>query len=200
MLRFHAGLPYPQKPGRYPALICRVDDMDGNLTAVWRIFLRDDARKLDVDNPKLGLGPAGGGAVRLGGVGRKIAVAEGIESAYGYWLLTGQKHPVWAALSTSGLNAVELPLGVELVVIAPDGDHSMRRKDGEFVPAAPAGRVAAQALRTRLLNEGVGCTIAPEPPAKRTTRTFGYRTAGSPHDPRHDRQRESVYRRIIAVA
>lgn len=163
-LRF-GRLPYPKKPGLHPALVCRVDDMSGDLCAVWRIFLRSDARKLDVENPKLGLGPAGGGAVRIGGIGPKIGLAEGLESALGAWNLIGRKYPVWAALSTSGLIGIELPLGVEHVVIFPDGDASMRKKDGEYVPAVPAGRKAALTLRARLLQEGIGCTIAAEPSA-----------------------------------
>lgn len=165
VIRFHAGLPYPKKQGLHPALVCRVDDMSGDLCAVWRIFLRSDARKMDVQSPKLGLGPAGGGAVRIGGTGPKIGLAEGLESALGAWNLIGRKYPVWAALSTSGLVGIELPLGVEHVVIFPDGDASMRKKDGEYVPAVPAGRKAAVTLRTRLLHEGIACTIAAEPSA-----------------------------------
>lgn len=165
-LRF-ARLPYPQKQGLHPALVCRVDDMSGDLCAVWRIFLRGDGRKMDVENPKLGLGPAGGGAVRIGGVGRKIGLCEGVESALGAWNLIGRKYPVWAALSTSGLIGIELPLGVEHVVLFPDGDRPIRKKGDEYEPAVPAGRKAAVTLRTRLLGEGVACTIAAEPSAGR---------------------------------
>lgn len=164
-LRFHSALPYPGKAGRYPALICRVDDIYGNVTAIWRIYLRSDARKLDVDNPKLGLGPAGGGAVRLGGMGSKIAVAEGLESAFGYWLLTGMKHPAWAALSTSGMQGIEIPLGVGQVVVVPDGDKPLRKKEGVYVESIPAGRKAAQALWVRLVEQGVRCNVAAEPSA-----------------------------------
>lgn len=162
-LRFHPTLPYPKKQGLFPALICGVDDMSGDLCAVWRIFLRSDARKLDVDAPKLGLGPAGGGAVRIGGIGRKIGLAEGLESALGAWNLIGRKYPVWAALSTSGLVGIELPLGIEHVVIFPDGDSPVAKRGNEYVPAVPAGRKAAVALRSRLIAEGVAVTIAAEP-------------------------------------
>lgn len=165
VLRFHAGLPYPGKPKPYPALVCRVDDMGGELTAVWRIYLREDGRKADVENAKLGLGPAAGGAVRFGGIASKIAIAEGVESALGYWLLTRQRHPAWAGLSTAGLIGFEAPLGIDHVVIAPDGDRPIKRKGEEFVPAMPAGRKAALALRARLLTEGIACTIAAEPPS-----------------------------------
>jgi putative DNA primase/helicase len=165
VLRFHPALPYPKKPGSYPALICRVDDMGGELCAVWRIFLRADGRKADVPDAKLGLGPAGGGAVRIGNDGRKIGLAEGAESALGAWNLIGRKYPVWSTLSTSGLIGIELPLGVEHVVIFPDGDAPMRKKDGDYVPTVPAGRKAAETLRARLLAEGLAVTIAAEPSA-----------------------------------
>lgn len=164
-LRFHPALPYPGA-GRLPALVCRVEDLAGEFTAVWRIFL--DAwggKPLDLPSPKLGLGPAAGGAVRIGGTGRKIAVAEGVESALGYWLMTGRKHPCWAALSTSGMVGFEAPLGVEHVIVVPDGDKPIRRQGEEFVPAEPPGRKAALALRTRLLSEGIAVTIAAEPPS-----------------------------------
>lgn len=163
VLRFHEGLPYPGKPGLYPALVCRVDDMSGNLCAVWRIFLRVDGRKADVPNPKLGLGPAGGGAVRIGGNGRKIGVAEGLESALGAWCLVNRAYPVWAALSTSGLVGIEVPLGVEHVSIFPDGDRPIRKRGHDYEPAIPAGRKAALALQSRLKDEGIACPIAAEP-------------------------------------
>lgn len=162
VLRFAEWLPYPGGT-RMHALVCRVDDMGGDLCAVWRIFLTADGDKANVPNPKLGLGPAGGGAVRFGGIGPKIGLAEGVESALGAWHLIGRKYPVWAALSTSGLIGIELPLGVEHVVIFPDGDRPIRKQGEEYVPAVPAGRKAAVALRDRLKAEGVACTIAAEP-------------------------------------
>jgi hypothetical protein len=161
-LRFHSALPYPNGK-RYPALIARVDDIGGDLCAVWRVFLREDGRKADVENPRRGLGPAGGGAVRLGGLARKIGLAEGVETALGAALLTGLKFPVWATLSTSGLVGIELPLSVEHAVVFPDGDAPIRKHGREFVATVPAGRKAANTLRTRLLAEGLAVTIAAEP-------------------------------------
>lgn len=168
VLRFHPALAYPGLRDRLPVLICRVDDVCGELTAVWRIYLGADGRKAAVPadpGAKLGLGPAARGAVRIGGFGRKVAIAEGVESALGYWLMTGRKIPAWAALSTAGMVGFEVPLGVEHVVIAPDGDAPMKRDHGDFVPALPAGRRAAHALHARLMTEHIGCTIAAEPPA-----------------------------------
>lgn len=167
VLRFHPALPYPGKTRTFPALICRVDDVAGDLTAVWRIFLRNDGRKADVDNAKLGLGPAGGGAVRIGGIGKKIGIAEGVESALGAWNLIGRRYPVWAALSTSGMIGIEIPLGVEQVVIFADGDAPMKKQGDEYVAAIPAGRKAALTAKANIEAAGVKCMIAAEPPPGR---------------------------------
>lgn len=168
VLRFHPGLPYPGMTGKFPAMVCRVDDVAGEFTGVWRVFLRPDGSgKLDCAAPKLGLGPAAGGAVRLGGIGPKLGIAEGVETALGAWLLTGRKYPVWASLSTAGMIRFELPPDAKQLVIYPDGDRPMRRNGDEYVSAVPAGRKAAQALLARMKQDGARCTLAAEPPAKR---------------------------------
>lgn len=162
-LGFHPALKYPGK-GKMPALVCRVDDMLGEFTGIWRIYLTETGIKMPVDKPKLGLGPCGGGAVQFGGITGKIGIAEGVESALGAWCLVGRQYPVWAGLSTAGVIGVELPLAVKQVVVFPDGDYSMRRQGGEYVPVAcPPGRKAAQTLRERLKGEGVACGLAAEP-------------------------------------
>lgn len=166
VLRFHSALPYPGK-GKLPAMVCRVDDVGSELTAIWRIYLRADGRKADVPEAKLGLGPAGGGAVRLFGTEKMIAIAEGVETALGYWMLTCGRSPCWAALSTAGLIGFEAPLGVERVVIALDGDRPIRKRGDEYEPAIPAGRKAAQVLHARLISEGIKSSIAAEPPMGR---------------------------------
>lgn len=163
VLRFHHALPYPGKSKPYPVLVCRVDDVMGSLTAIWRIYLRNDGRKADVENAKLALGPASGGACRLHGVGPHIGVCEGVETALGAWLLIGRTMPVWAGLSTSGVSGLEVPLGVSRITCFPDGDRPLRRKGHEYEPAEPAGRKAAQSLFARLTEEGVRAAIAAEP-------------------------------------
>jgi putative DNA primase/helicase len=166
VLRFHPALPYPGK-GKFPVLVCRVDDVAGDLTAIWRIYLRADGRKADVPDAKLGLGPAGGGAVRLFGTGSSIAIAEGVETALGYWTLTCGRLPCWAALSTSGLIGFEAPLGIERITIVPDGDRPIKKRGHEYEPAMPAGRKAANALFVRMLEAGIRCNVAAEPPPSR---------------------------------
>lgn len=161
-LMFHPALNYPGK-GKMPALVARVDDVSGQMTGIWREFIRCDGRKADVEFQKLGLGPVAGGAVRLGGMGERIGTAEGVRTALGAWSLIGFKYPIWSCLSTAGLIGFEVPLGVERMVIYPDSDRPIKKQGHEFVAAVPAGRKAAQAMRSRLLAEGVSVVIAAEP-------------------------------------
>jgi putative DNA primase/helicase len=163
-LRFHSSLPYPGMPGKYPALICRVDDVTGALAGIWRIYLTASGDKAPFTNPKLGLGPCAGGAVRIGGIGRHIGAAEGLESALGAYFLIGRKYPVWPTLSTAGLIGFEIPMEVERLTLYGDGDRPIRKRGEDFEPAVPAGRKAVVALRNRAISEGVGCDIAAEPP------------------------------------
>jgi hypothetical protein len=126
--------------------------------AVWRIFLaRDRAEKAPVENPKVGLGPAKGGAVRIGGVGPKIGIGEGLETCLAAWALEGFRYPVWAGLSTSGVAAFEPPLDVKRVNIFPDGDAG-KLHDGVIYD--PPGMRAARALRDRLNPTGIKTVIS----------------------------------------
>jgi len=171
VLRHHHGLPYPPLDGEidrnlvFQTLVCRVSDVSDEFTAIWRIFLHPTKpEKAPVPNAKLGLGPAGGGAVRIGGSGPVIGVAEGVESALGAWLYIGQKYPVWSALSTSGMAGLQTPMEVEKVNIFPDGDKRFRKARGRsqerYEVAEPAGRVAAKALFESVKPMGI---IQPEP-------------------------------------
>jgi hypothetical protein len=164
-VRFHYRLPYDfDKSKSFGCLVARVDDVAGDLTAIWREFIAPDGSKAPVEKQKLGLGSAMGGAIRIGGVGRKIGAAEGFRTAIGAWLLVGCRYPVWSLMATAGFSNVELPLGVEEVRIFPDGDRPFRKKDGGFVPVdVPPGLVAARILRDRAKAMGVKSSIEPVP-------------------------------------
>jgi hypothetical protein len=66
------------------------------------------------------LGPCHGGVVRLAEPAEVLMVGEGIETCLAAIHATG--HPAWAALSTSGLRALDLPNDVRNVIILADGD------------------------------------------------------------------------------
>jgi phage/plasmid primase-like uncharacterized protein len=138
-LRFQALLKHPSGV-LLPAIVALIQSADGQFTAVHRTWLRTDGKgKAEVKKNKMMLGTTSGGAVRFAKPSARIAVAEGIETA----LSIAQARPdlsVWAALSTSGLRALELPSIVREVIICADNDEP--------------GRAAAEDAAKRFYREG----------------------------------------------
>jgi len=143
-LRFHCGLKHPSG-GVWPcmvALVTRGDDAAP--LAIHRTLLaRDGAGKAPVDPNKMMLGPCRGGAVRLAEPAEVLMVGEGIETSLAAMQATG--HPAWAALSTSGLRALDLPASVREVIVLADGDDA-----GEAAARDCARRWVRQGRRVRV--------------------------------------------------
>jgi hypothetical protein len=143
-LRFHDGLKHPSG-GIWPAMVALVTNgTDGTQLAIHRTFIaRDGAGKAAVDPQKMMLGPCRGGAVRLADPGDLLMIGEGIETSLAAMLKTG--HPVWAALSTSGLRTLDLPKDVREVIVLADGDDP-----GEAAARDCALRWKRQGRRVRI--------------------------------------------------
>jgi hypothetical protein len=120
-LRFHARLRHPSG-GVWPGIVALVTQgSDNTPLAVHRTFLaRDGAGKAPVDPQKMMFGPCRGGAVRLGTPSGVLMIGEGIETCLAAMRATG--NAAWAALSTSGLRALDLPDALRDVVVLADGD------------------------------------------------------------------------------
>ena len=120
-LRLHPCLKHPSGDS-CPAMIALVTRGSDNAPiAIHRTFLaRSGAGKAPVDPQKMMLGPCRGGAVRLAEPGDVLMIGEGIETCLAAMQVTG--HPAWAALSTSGLRALDLPKAVSDVIVLADGD------------------------------------------------------------------------------
>lgn len=148
-LRFHPNLKHPSGT-RWPAMIALVTGaVSGEPVAVHRTFLmRDGASKAPVEPQKMMLGSCRGGNVRLAVPGNTLMVGEGIETCLSVMQLTGT--PAWAALSTSGLRALDLPDDIQEVVVLADGDD--------------AGEAAARACAHRWSRKGRVVTIERPPP------------------------------------
>lgn len=158
-LRFHPSLDYEldRSQGRFPAVVAAVRDFSGEIIAVWQIFLdRKQPIKAPVINPKVGRGPASGGAVRIGGDAPKIGGGEGCETALGLWALEGFRMPVWSFLSTSGMEKFEPPLFVKHVSIFHDGDRG-QVMNGKILE--PPGMKSAKVLYGRMKDIGVGANF-----------------------------------------
>ena len=93
------------------------------------------------------LGPCRGGVVRLGEPGDALMIGEGIETCLAAMQATGRA--AWAALSTSGLRALDLPRDVRNVIVLADGDEP--------------GEAAAQDCARRWKREGRRVRIARPP-------------------------------------
>jgi putative DNA primase/helicase len=121
-VRFHAAMRHPSGHV-WPAMVALVTcGTNGAPVAIHRTFLaRDGQGKAPVGPSKMMFGPCRGGAVRLGAIGDRLMIAEGIETALSAMQATAQA--VWAALSTSGLRTLELPANVRDVVVLADGDE-----------------------------------------------------------------------------
>ena len=120
-LRFHPTLKHPSGDS-WPAMIALVTrGFDDVPLAIHRTFLaRNGAGKAPVDPQKMMLGPCRGSAVRLAEPSDALMIGEGIETCLAAMQETGR--PAWAALSTSGLRALDLPKAVRDVIVLADGD------------------------------------------------------------------------------
>ncbi|MCP5113094.1 MAG: virulence-associated protein E [bacterium] len=147
-LRYHAALKH-SSGGFWPAMVGLVTrGPDAAPLAIHRTFLtRDGVGKAPVVSAKMMLGPCRGGAVRLGSSGDVLMVGEGIETCLAAMQATGR--PAWAALSTSGLRALDLPDSIREVIVLADGDKP--------------GEAAARAAALRWKREGRSVRIARPP-------------------------------------
>lgn len=142
--------------GRFPAIITRLDDINGNMVTIHRTYLAlDGSGKAPVEKAKKLMqspvdGCTDGAAIKLfrpvsfvesiSDLESKrviLGLSEGIESALAAYTLTGI--PTWAAWSASGLVKVDLPPEVTDLILFGDND--------------PAGRKAINDLLERLKEE-----------------------------------------------
>jgi len=128
-LRYHPRTPHGPKPSTQfrPAMIAAVRD-DNGLVAAHRTFLDPASCTLaDIAAPRCALGRLGRGAVRLGGVARRLGLAEGIETALSATALFGL--PCWATLGTERFRHVALPNDVTGLLLFLDNDDAGRRAE-----------------------------------------------------------------------
>jgi phage/plasmid primase-like uncharacterized protein len=126
-------------------MVARVDDVDGRLIGVHRTWLIRNPNGQWHRHDGASLGPIRGGAVRLGSAAETLLVAEGVETALA--VISATALPAWAALSTSGLVTLTLPLIVRTVIILVDHDANGA---GERVARTAAERWLAEGRRVRL--------------------------------------------------
>lgn len=123
-IMWHGMANHPEG-GQRPLMVGVIEHVELGIVGAARTYLATDGSQKAVFNkPRLFLGVASGGAVRLGDVPDKgeLVAGEGVESTLSYMQLHGL--PGWAALSAGGIRALVLPPEVRRVVIAADNDAS----------------------------------------------------------------------------
>src|ERR1700730_12917669 len=104
-------------------MIALIEHVERGPVAVHRTWLLPDGSgKADLYPAKMTLGPIAGGAIQLASIepDGRLAVAEGIETALSYMMMTGT--PTWSAICAAGLESLVLPPEVGEVTIARDSD------------------------------------------------------------------------------
>lgn len=164
-LRFSPSCWHKPTARAYPAMIAAVMRWpSGDVMAIHRTFLKPDGNgKIEHPQARMMLGDATGGAVQLVLAGQRLAIAEGIETALSVLQQGGL--PVWACLSTSGLQNVQVPDIVREVVICADHD--------------PPGLKAAHTAAERIARQGRRVKIATPP---QTDTDFNDILKGASHD------------------
>lgn len=140
---FHRGDDQPRAtpPQRWPALLAKVTDLDGQLTGLHRTWLDPaTAGKAPVIPPRKAMGHLMGHGVRIGTGADMLAAGEGLETMLALRRALPNL-PIVAALSASHLAALVLPAGLRRLYIAADQDA--------------AGLAAADTLAARAAAEGI---------------------------------------------
>ena len=135
-LRWHPACPWG--PDRVGCIVVAVSNVEGDVTGIWRI-----QPSLEGQVERRGLGSVLGGCARViddAGIS-VLAIAEGVEDALSAWQLV--QYPTWAALSTAGMAALELPPQFEQILICADADeqgrHAARTLAGRMRGRGPRG-------------------------------------------------------------
>jgi hypothetical protein len=131
----------------WPVMLASVVDAVGEIKAVHRTYLsKDGCGKAPLQPVRMTLGAVGGFACHLADANERLAVAEGIETAFSFQLMTGI--PTWAALSAGGIRALVLPPlpAAQFVTIAADADEPGMRA-AEFA----AERWRAEGRKVRIM-------------------------------------------------
>lgn len=167
-LRFHPSLSYYDEDGnevgKFPAIVCAIRDVDGNLVTLHRTYLTTTGKKAKVENVKKMMPiPDGldvnGAAIQLGipteGI---LGVAEGLETALSAYRMS--HIPVWSTVNATLMESFEPPAGVHTVLVWADRDKSM------------TGERSANVLKERLEKRGIQVFILlpklPIPPREKS--------------------------------
>lgn len=133
-LRFMPDIFHGPSASWVTAMVANVEPTGG----VHRTFFDKQGVRLP-KNAKMMLARCAGGAVHLSEGAGPLVIAEGIETALSLVQLLGERQPtVWAALSTSGMKALKLPIDTRELIVATDGEEAGRDAGNRLASSATA--------------------------------------------------------------
>jgi hypothetical protein len=123
-------------------MVGKVEHVRNGLVGLHRTYLEpSQPKKSALDPNKAMLGPCKGGAVRIRGGNKCLAVCEGIETALSLASGLDDGTAIWAGLSTSGVGGLELPPAADFdgyLLICKDGDRAGRNAGYRLADCAAA--------------------------------------------------------------
>jgi hypothetical protein len=155
ILRYHPAAPTSyEKANTAPAMVAGVQGPDGSPVGLHVTYIKPDGSgKAFGNKSRVMFGYFSGAAIRLAPIDKgELAVAEGIETALSFQMLTGT--PTWSVLNTTTMTQFTPPADVSLLTIAADNDLSCsglkaakdlaqsasRHCDVQIIPAPEVGR------------------------------------------------------------
>lgn len=153
-IRFHASAPYwgyePARSKRYPAMVAAIRKPDRTFIGAHVTYLAPDGMgKADVNVARKVFAKKDGGFIRLGPIGERLVVGEGIESALSAAEISGR--PSISAVTSENMAKLPIISGVRDWLIAYDRD------------ARQQGYKAGKALADRLRGAGLDVRALPPP-------------------------------------
>jgi hypothetical protein len=158
-LLYHPCLPYYDNGkllSHNPSMVAKLENIHHDLVNIQRFYLTHDGRKAyGKSSKKLMTTPIEGAskhaAIQLDEPGcMTLAIAEGLETAL--WLRKRSKWPFWACYSADAMREIQIPHGIQDVLIFPDSKPQERR--------------AAMSGAMRLIGEGFKVKVMPPPSGK----------------------------------
>ncbi len=130
-LRYHPALSYfdskkERVTGKWPAMVALVQDINGKPITLHRTYLTGDGLKAPVANPKkIMMYPKidrdlSGASIRLAPQASCMGITEGLETGLSVMQAVGQ--PVWVAINTTLMEAIELPAECQMAIAWADKD------------------------------------------------------------------------------
>lgn len=140
-VRFCHNCYYADDKKRYPAMVSMVHNADGEPVSVHRTYLAEVPKRKKLMPGKSGLR---GAAIRLMEIKLDtLGISEGIETALSAAQLYGV--PVWAAISSGGLESWEPPEDIRKIIIFGDNDSN-------YVGESAAYNLAKRLCRDRIIS------------------------------------------------